>query len=113
MQSLALLSLSVVEELLSCRNVTFLPRSVAIIWTEPERAVQDGYLLGYYLQCETFNSHELVLEVNISAQNSPVTNYTINFLTPYTSYVCVFSVLTVVGLGPEMMCEFETAQDGK
>ena len=97
---------------LDCRNTTFLSRTVNIDWMEPERASQNGIILGYYLQCENMDTHQLVSGTN-DTLNSPITNYTILYLTPFTSYVCNISVINEVGIGPETICAFETQQDSK
>ena len=99
-------------EPLDCRNTTFLSRTVIIDWMEPERASQNGIILGYYLQCENVDTHQLVTGIN-NTLNSPITNYTILYLTPFTSYVCIISATNEVGMGPQTRCVFQTAQDSK
>ena len=100
-------------EPLDCRNTTFLSRTVIIHWMEPERTSLNGVILGYYLQCEIMDTHQLVSGIN-DTLNSQITNYyTILYLTPFTSYVCNLSVINEVGTGPETKCVFETQQDSK
>ena len=79
---------------------------------EPERASQNGIILGYYLQCENMDTHRLVSGIN-DTLNSQITNYTILYLTPFTSYVCNISATNEVGMGPQTSCVFQTAQDSK
>ena len=100
------------SEPLDCRNTTFLSRTVIIDWMEPERASQNDIILGYYLQCENVDTHQLVTGIN-NTLNSPTTNYTILYLTPFTSYVCIISAINEVGMGPQTRCVFQTAQDSK
>ena len=95
-----------------CTNTTFLPRTVTLDWAEPERALQNGDISGYYLQCQIDGSDIQVPDVN-STQHNPDTNYSIPVLIPFTSYSCLLAAINQVGTGPPTMCVFTTAQDSK
>ena len=97
---------------INCTNTTFLPRTVTLDWTEPERGLQNGDISGYYLQCQIDGSDIQVPDVN-STQDNPNTNYTIPVLIPFTSYSCLLAAINQVGTGPHTMCVFTTAQDSK
>ena len=97
---------------INCTNTTFLPRTVTLVWTEPERAIQNKEISGYYLQCRIDGSETKVLHVN-ETQDNLDTNYTIPVLIPFTSYRCLLTAINQVGQGPSTMCVFTTAQDSK
>ena len=82
-------------------------------WTEPERALQNGEILGYDLQCLLDGSNIPVLDVN-DTQDNPDTNYTIPVLTPFRTYGCLLAAINEIGTGINTtMCVFTTAQDSK
>ena len=97
---------------IKCTNTTFLPRTVTLVWTEPESALQNGEISGYYLECQIDGSETHTPDVN-DTQNSPVTNYTIPVLIPFTTYRCLLATINHVGQGPSTVCVFTTAQDSK
>ena len=97
---------------INCTNTTFLPRTVTLVWTEPEKALQNEEISGYYLECRIEGSETQIPDVNIT-QDNPDTNYTIPVLIPFTSYRCLLTAINQVGQGPSTMCVFTTAQDSK
>ena len=97
---------------ISCTNTTFLPHTVTLVWTEPERALQNVEISGYYLQCCIDGSETKIPDVN-DTQDNPYTNYTIPVLIPFTSYRCLLAAINQFEQGPHTMCLFTTAQDGK
>ena len=97
---------------INCTNTTFDPRTVTLEWTEPERALQNGEISGYDLQCLMDGSDIPVPNVD-DAQDNPDTNYTIPVLTPFTSYGCLLAAINEIGTGPNTTCVFMTAQDSK
>ena len=97
---------------INCSNTTFDPRTVTLEWTEPERALQNGEISGYNLQCLMDGSDILVPDVD-DTQDNPDTNYTIPVLTPFRSYGCWLAAINEIGTGPNTTCVFMTAQDSK
>ena len=97
---------------INCTNTTFLPRTVTLVWTEPEKGLQCGEISGYYLDCWIDGSETQIPDLN-DTQDNPYTNYTIPVLIPFTSYRCLLTAIIQVGQGPSTMCVFTTAQDGK
>ena len=98
---------------INCTNTTFDPRTVTLEWTEPERALQNGEISGYDLQCLMDGSDIPVPNVN-DTQDNPDTNYTIPVLTPFRSYGCLLAAINEIGTGINAtMCVFTTAQDSK
>ena len=97
---------------INCTNTTFDPRTVTLEWTEPERALQNSDISGYYLQCQIDGTETQVPDVN-SIQDNPDAHYTIPVLIPFTSYSCLLAAINQVGTGPPTMCAFTTAQDSK
>ena len=82
-------------------------------WIEPERALQNGEILGYDLQCLMDGSDIPVPDVD-DTQDNPDTNYTIPVLTPFRSYGCLLAAINEIGTGPNTtMCVFMTTQDSK
>ena len=96
---------------INCTNTTFLPRTVTLVWTEPEKAFKNEEISGYHLECQIDGSETQIPDVNIT-QDNPDTNYTIPVLIPFTTYKCLLTI-DKVGQGPSTMCVFTTAQDGK
>ena len=94
---------------INCTNTTFLPRTVTLVWTEPEEGVE---ISGYYLDCKIDGSETKLPDVN-DTQNNLDTNYTISVLIPFTSYRCLLTAINEFGQGPSTMCVFTTAQDSK
>ena len=97
---------------INCTNTTFLPRTVTLVWTEPERALQNEEISGYHLECRIDGSETQIPDVN-DTQDNPDTNYTIAVLIPFTSYTCFLAAINQFEQGPHTMCLFTTAQDGK
>ena len=97
---------------INCTNTTFLPRTVTLVWTEPEKGLQCGEISGYYLDCWIDGSETQIPDLN-DTQDNPYTNYTIPVLIPFTSYRCLLTAINEFGEGPSTMCVFTTAQDSK
>ena len=97
---------------INCRNTTFLPRTVTLVWTEPDRAFENEEISGYYLQCRIDGSDSQIPDVN-ETQDNRYTNYTIPVLIPFTSYKCLLAAINQFEQGPPTMCAFTTAQDSK
>ena len=97
---------------INCTNTTFLPRTVTLVWTEPEGAFKNEEIPGYYLQCRIDGSESQIPDVN-DTQDIPDTNYTIPVLLPFTSYRCLLAAINQFEQGPPTMCVFTIAQDSK
>ena len=97
---------------INCTNTTFLPRTVTLVWTEPDRTFKNEEISGYYLQCRIDGSNSQIPDVN-DTKNNPDTNYTIPVLTPFTSYRCLLAAINQFEQGPPTICVFTTAQDSK
>ena len=97
---------------INCTNTTFLPRTVTLVWTEPERPLQNEEISSYHLECQIDGSEIQIPDVNITQYN-PDTNYTIPVLIPFTTYRCLLTTIDKVEQRPSTMCVFTTAQDSK
>ena len=111
---LILKSLSVLSgEPLSCTNITYNARDVALQWEEPILAQQNGQITGYNLTCSSVNPWA-DLSANLSAsQSSAATIFTIDPVSPFTEYTCSLSAINEVGQGPPTQCTFSTQQAGQ
>ena len=98
-------------EPLNCRNTTFLAHNVLLTWQPPVRALQNGELQGYYLNCT--NNSGGVVNGTEATWSSTDTMFTIQMLVPFTDYSCQLAGINEVGEGPSTTCQFMTAQDSK
>ena len=100
---------------INCTNTTFFSRNVTLSWIEPVRTGQNGRAVGYNLNCtdNLFGLHESVISKLTATHNSAETVFTINDISPYSSYTCNLSFINNVGEGPTTQCSFATAQGSK
>ena len=109
--TVCLLLIVPVGEPLNCSNTTFLPRNTSLTWQPPVRALQNGMIQGYYLNCT--NSTGGVVSGTELTQTSSDTMFIIPVLIPFTDYTCQLASINEVGEGPSTICQFMTAQDSK
>ena len=81
-------------------------------WNEPEKALQNGLLVGYNLTCRQQGSRKTLMGLP-NTQMSTDTMVAISNLSPYTAYNCDLSAINVVGEGPALQCSFATVEDSK
>ena len=81
-------------------------------WNEPEKALQNGLLVGYNLTCRQQSSRKTLMGLP-NTQISTDTMVVISNLSPYTAYNCDLSAINVVGEGPALQCSFATVEDSK
>ena len=81
-------------------------------WDEPEKALQNGRLIGYNLTCRKQDSSETLMGLP-NTRMSTETMVVISNLSPYTVYNCNLSAINVVGEGPPLQCSFATVEDSK
>ena len=81
-------------------------------WNEPEKALQNGLLVGYNLTCRQQGSRKTLMGLP-NTQMSTNTMVVISYLSPYTVYYCNVSAINVVGEGPALQCSFATVEDSK
>ena len=81
-------------------------------WNEPEKALQNGLLVGYNLTCRQQGSSKTLMGLP-NSQMSTNTMVVISNLSPYIVYFCDLSAINVVGEGPALQCSFATVEDSK
>ena len=96
---------------LNC-NVTVHNDSVTLQWDEPEKALQNGRLVGYNLTCRKQDSSETLMGLPNTLMSTETMVFISN-LSPYTVYNCNLSAINVVGEGPPLQCQFATVEDSK
>ena len=96
---------------LNC-NVTVHNDSVTLQWNEPEKALQNGLLVGYNLTCRQQGSSKTLMGLP-NTQMSTDTMVVISNLSPYIVYFCDLSAINVVGEGPALQCSFATVEESK
>ena len=95
-----------------CTNITFLPLSTTLGWTEPDLIDQNGAPVGYNLTCTSDTDGIAVSGLN-ATQFSTDTMFIVTDVMPFTAYTCELRFINVIGQGPPTWCRFETAQDSK
>ena len=80
-----------------------------ITWNPPFQYMQYGSFNGYIVMCNISNTNTII------ASNITQKLYiTVQFLKPYTSYICcVTPQWTTSGIGKTLCINFTTLQDGK
>ena len=77
---------------LSVNNIT--PYSISLKWSPPPPKQQNGAIIHYFVNVTHIDTLETI------QYNTTVSSITITGLDPYTTYVCVVSAETTIGVGP-------------
>ena len=97
----------------NCTNITYNARDVILKWEEPIQGLQNGYITGYNLTCQSVNPWA-DLSADLSAtQSSATTSFTIDPVSPFTDYTCSLSAINEAGQGPPTQCIFSTLEAGQ
>ena len=81
-------------------------------WDEPDKALQNGRLIGYNLTCRKQDFTETLMGLPNTLMSTETIVFISN-LSPYTVYNCNLSAINVVGEGPPLQCPFATVEDNK
>ena len=79
-------------------------RALQLSWDPPEEDKQNGEITGYQVECNGTKSS------NVSGG---ITSFTVEKLTPFTTYNCSVSSSNKAGNGPKAYITGTTAEEGK
>ena len=78
------------------------------MWDPPVRQHRNGIITGYVINITTLATRENVQVFTLDS------NYTVNFLEPFTVYDLIVAASTSAGIGPfSTVMTIQTLEDGK
>ena len=82
-------------------------RALQLSWDPPEEDKQNGEITGYQVEWSIATSS------NVEIVSGGITSFTVENLTPFTTYNCSVSSSNVAGNGPKAYMTGTTAEEGK
>lgn len=82
--------------------------SIFIMWNPPVRQHRNGIITGYVINMTILATREVLQFLTFDS------NYTVNFLQPFTVYNLIVAATTSAGIGPfSTVLTIQTLEDGK